>query len=198
MGTSNLSPGHITYFKSPASLRAWFRAHASEAGELWVGYYKKNSGERSITWPESVQEALCVGWIDGIRKSVDDRRYTIRFTPRRVGSSWSAVNIRFARALIREKRMQPAGQRAFTVRRVEKSGVSSDEQTEEKFEEAYGRIFRKNAKAWKAFQARPAWYRRTAGRWVMSARKEETRHRRLEQLIVDSQAGRTIAPLTRK
>src|SRR5262249_20349713 len=110
------APTNITHFPTPADLRKWFRAHHASADELWIGYYKRGTGRPSVTWQESVDEALCVGWIDGIRKSVDADRYTIRFTPRRKGSVWSAVNIRRVAALTKEKRMRPAGLEAFAAR----------------------------------------------------------------------------------
>src|SRR6266496_717374 len=113
------------YFRTPTDLRKWFEQHHGVARELWAGYYKINSRKPSIAWPESVDEALCYGWIDGIRKSVDDSRYTIRFTPRKPGSIWSAVNIERARALTKQGRMQPAGLTAFHARKENRSGIYS-------------------------------------------------------------------------
>jgi uncharacterized protein YdeI (YjbR/CyaY-like superfamily) len=117
-----------TCFRTPAAFRAWLRQHHARSGELWVGYYKKDSGTPSLTWPESVDEALCVGWIDGIRKRIDDVRYMIRFTPRRRGSVWSSVNIARVHALIEQGRMQPAGLEAFDARTENRSGIYSYEQ----------------------------------------------------------------------
>src|SRR5437660_12051608 len=125
----------VTYFSTPADLRRWFRANHAKAAELWVGFYKKDSGKPSITWPESVDEALCVGWIDGIRKTLGPDRYTIRFTPRRKGSIWSAVNIARVKQLADEKRMRPMGVRAFAARRENRSGIYSYEQRRDQLEE---------------------------------------------------------------
>lgn len=150
-----------------------------------------------MTWPESVREALRFGWIDGIRKSIDAERYRIRFTPRRRGSNWSRINIRFAEELIALGRMEPAGLAAFEARTVARSGVYTYEQAGEDAEEQVARQIRRNRAAWADFQARPPGYRRTSARWVMGAKREETRQRRLAALIADCARGRTIAPLTR-
>lgn len=188
-----------TFFATPAELRAWLEAHHASERELLVGFYKKGSGKPSITWPESVDEALCFGWIDGVRRSLGDDAYTIRFTPRNRRSFWSVVNIRRAGELIAEGRMRPAGLAAFEARTGERSGVYSFEQKDEPaFSEAQAREFQADAKAWDFFQAQPPWYRRTATWWVVSARKEETRARRLATLIADSAAGRPIRGLDRR
>jgi uncharacterized protein YdeI (YjbR/CyaY-like superfamily) len=186
-----------TFFETPAEFRQWLQANHSDAAELWVGYYKKGSGRLSITWPESVDEALCFGWIDGIRKSIDEISYTIRFTPRRSGSIWSAVNIRRAGELIDQGRMAPEGLKAFEARQENRSGVYSYEQRQDQLPEVYAEKLRQNEAAWEFFQKQPAWYRKAAGWWVVSAKKEETRLRRLDQLIEDSAAGRTVPPLRR-
>src|SRR6516225_5166200 len=172
----------VVFFRSPAELRKWFAKHHATARELWVGYYKKGSGKPSITWPESVDEALCVGWIDGIRKSVDGDSYTIRFTPRRPGSIWSAVNIRRAQALAEQGRMQPVGLAAFQARRDDGSAIYSYERRREELEEPYASLLRKSKAAWAFFQSQPPWYKRAVHGWVMSAKKEETRLKRLAQL----------------
>src|SRR5262245_56416306 len=130
------------FFRSPSQLRDWFAANHGSARELWIGYYKKGTGQPSVTWPESVDEALCVGWIDGIRKSLDVRRYIIRFTPRRSGSIWSAINIRRVRALTREKRMLPAGRKAFAARRELRSGIYSYEQRPATLPAPYRRLMK--------------------------------------------------------
>jgi uncharacterized protein YdeI (YjbR/CyaY-like superfamily) len=187
-----------TFFDSPAAFRAWLDEHHATAKELWVGFYKKSSGRPSITWPESVDEALCFGWIDGIRKSIDDISYIIRFTPRKPRSNWSAVNIARVAELTRLGRMRPAGQKAFEQRTEEKSGVYSYEQRHAaQLDEAYEQQFRANPAAWDFFQAQPAGYRRTAIWWVVSAKKEATRLKRLATLIEDSAQGRSIAELAR-
>jgi uncharacterized protein YdeI (YjbR/CyaY-like superfamily) len=187
----------IKFFKSPADFRAWLEQHHATMQELWVGYYKKDSGRPSMTWPESVDEALCFGWIDGIRKSVDEISYTIRFTPRRPRSTWSAVNINRVQELTRQGRMRLAGEKAFEARTENRSGIYAYEQRKPELDEPYSKRLRQNKEAWKFFQAQPASYRKTAGWWVLSAKKEETRLRRLEKLIEDSAQGHTIPQFTR-
>lgn len=188
----------IKFFRSPADLRRWFDKYHAKAKELWVGYYKKGSGKPSITWPESVDEALCVGWIDGIRKSIDNDSYRIRFTPRRPGSTWSAVNIRRVQALTEQARMKPAGLEAFQARREYRSGIYSYEQRPHEFDEPYLSIFKKNKAAWEFFQKQPPSHRRTCVWWVISAKKEETRLKRLESLIKDSAQRRPRGELSPK
>jgi uncharacterized protein YdeI (YjbR/CyaY-like superfamily) len=182
----------IVYFPSPAALGKWFEDHHLEAEELWVGYFKKGTGRPSVTWPESVDEALCVGWIDGIRKRVDEDRYTIRFTPRKRGSVWSAVNIRRARALIDAGRVRPTGLEAFEARRENRSGIYSYEQRRAQLEEPYASLLKKHKTAWDFFQAQPPSYRKAASWWVVSARKEETRRKRLKKLTEYSARRRRI------
>ena len=187
-----------TFFATPAEWRAWLEQHHATTPELLVGFHKKGSGKPSITWPESVDEALCFGWIDGVRKSIDDTSYTIRFTPRKRGSTWSAVNIKRVAELTEMGRMQPAGLRAFGERTEEKSAIYAYEQKDAaKLDEASEQRFRANTKAWEFFQSQPAWYRRGAIWWVISSKREETRLKRLATLIEDSEHGRTIASLTR-
>jgi uncharacterized protein YdeI (YjbR/CyaY-like superfamily) len=188
-----------TTFERPQAFRAWLEQHHDSEPELWVGYYKRGSGKPSMTWPESVDEALCYGWIDGIRKSIDAEAYMIRFTPRRARSIWSAVNIARVAVLTDEGRMRPAGLEAFEARREDRSGIYSYEQRDRaKLEQAYEKRFRAKKKAWAAFETMPKSYRKAAIRWVMTAKKEETRERRLAALIEDSAAGRTVPPLTRR
>jgi uncharacterized protein YdeI (YjbR/CyaY-like superfamily) len=180
------------YFSAPSDLQKWFDRHHLTAREVWVGYFKKGSGVPSVTWPQSVDEALCVGWIDGIRKSVDGKRYVIRFTPRKPGSIWSAINIRRARALGRAKRMRPAGRKAFASRRENRSGIYSYEQRPVSLIEPYLGSFKESKKAWAFFEAQPPGYQRVITWWVISAKKEETRLKRLNQLIKKSAAGLRI------
>jgi uncharacterized protein YdeI (YjbR/CyaY-like superfamily) len=180
------------FFAAPADLRKWLQRHHATAKELWVGFHRKHVGKPSITWPESVDEALCVGWIDGIRKRIDEESYAIRFTPRRRRSIWSAVNIRRAVTLTNEKRMQPAGLAAFKARIENRSGIYSYEQRSEQLPEPFAETLRQNPAAWKFFQAQPPWYRKTIGWWVVSAKREETRSRRLEKLIAESAGGRRL------
>lgn len=187
-----------TFFATPADFRQWLQAHHQTERELLVGFYKKGSGRPSITWPESVAEALCFGWIDGVRKSIDDESYTIRFTPRKRGSIWSAVNMRLVEELIRDGRMQPAGLTAWQARDPAKSAVYSFEQKEaaQLTPEMEAR-FRENAQAWKFWEAQPPGYRKTATHYVMTAKREETRAKRLQTLIDDSSAGQRIGVLRR-
>ena len=183
---------------TPETWGRWLTAHQAATPELLVGFYKRGSGRPSITWPESVDEALCYGWIDGVRRRVDDLRYTIRFTPRRRGSIWSAVNVKRAAELTALGRMRPAGMRAFEHRVGAKTEIYSYEQRmAPKLTPAYEKQFRANAAAWTFFQSHPPWYQRTATWWVVSAKREETRLKRLATLITDCGAGRTIAQLRR-
>ena len=182
----------ITFFPRPADFRRWLAKNGATTKELLVGFYKKDSGEASITWPESVDEALCFGWIDGIRKRVDEVSYTIRFTPRKAISIWSAVNIRRVEVLTREERMKPAGMKAFEVRRENKSGIYAYEQRRAQLEEPYASLLRKNEAAWRFFEAQPPGYRKVTGWWVVSAKREETRLKRLERLIAESARGHRL------
>ncbi len=182
----------IVFFPKPPDLRRWFRRNHATERELWVGFQKKNSGKPSITWAESVDEALCVGWIDGIRKRIDEESYMIRFTPRRSGSIWSAINIKRVEVLTNEKRMQPAGLAVFAMRRENRSGIYSYERRSEQLPEPYAGLLRRNQKAWKFFQAQPPSYRKTIGWWVASAKKEETRLKRLQKLVAESARGHRL------
>ena len=185
------------FFTTAAAFAAWLEQHHVSAQELWVGYYKKGSGQPSITWTESVDVALCFGWIDGLRKTINDQRYRIRFTPRKPDSTWSAVNVARVAVLTAEGRMRPAGLRAFDARRPERTAIYSYEQRHAAtFDEPFEAQFRVDESAWAFFTARPPSYRQAAIRWVMSAKKAETRQKRLETLIADSAAGRTIKALT--
>jgi len=187
-----------TFFARPALFRAWLERHHADKNELWVGFRKKGSGKPSITWPEAVDEALCFGWIDGVRKRLDDESYVIRFTPRKPRSHWSLVNVGRVGELTAEGRMRPAGMRAFEERSEMRTGLASYEQKDEPtFEPSQEKRFRADAQAWRWFGAQPAWYRKAATHWVVSAKREETRLRRLETLIADSKHGRTVGPLMR-
>ncbi len=187
-----------TFFATPSEFRKWLEKHHDKAQELWVGFRKRSSGKPSITWPEAVDQALCFGWIDGIRKSIDDTSYAIRFTPRKPNSTWSAVNIRRVKLLTKLGLIQPAGINAFAERKQDKSGIYSYEQRKTaKLRESYEKQFRADKTAWDFFQSQPPWYRRTAIWWVISAKKEETRLKRVATLINDSRHGRTIPPVTR-
>ena len=186
-----------TFFSSPDLFRAWLAEHHATAPELVVGFYKVGSGLPSITWPQSVDEALCYGWIDGRRQRIDDQSYLIRFTPRRPNSIWSTVNIERVAVLTAEGRMQPAGLAAFEKRKAESSEIYAYEQQAVALDPAYEQRFKANEAAWTFFEAQAAWYRKTATWWVMSAKREETRLKRLATLIEDSAHGRRIRPLDR-
>ncbi len=190
-------PGPL-YFATAAGFRAWLEQHHAGARELWVGFRKKGSGRPSLTWPESVDEALCFGWIDGLRRSVDAESYEIRFSPRKPGSNWSAVNVARMAALQAAGRVWPAGQAAFEARAPAKTGVYSYENRKAaRLEGDLLRRFRAQAPAWRFFQAQPAGYRGTATWWVVSARQAQTRLRRLDRLIAASARGERIAELRR-
>jgi uncharacterized protein YdeI (YjbR/CyaY-like superfamily) len=186
-----------TFFATPQEFRAWLEDNHETATELLVGYQKKGSGKPSITWPESVEEALCFGWIDGVRRSLDHESYTIRFSPRKPNSTWSRVNLEKVEELRRRGRMRPAGLRVHEGRREARAGVYSYEQREAaELPAEYEERLRANLAAWDFWTARPPSYRRAAVWWVVSAKKEETRERRFARLIEDSASGRTVPPLT--
>jgi uncharacterized protein YdeI (YjbR/CyaY-like superfamily) len=186
-----------TFFATPAEFRAWLEQHHDSQTELLVGYYKKASGRPSITWPESVDQALCFGWIDGVRRSLGDEAYTIRFTPRKPRSIWSAVNIKRAGELIEAGLMHPAGLAAFERRDEERSAIYSYEQRQRaKLDPSQEARLRANPAAWEWFQSRTPSWQRGAIYWVTSAKKPETRERRLSLLIEDAAAGRMPKALT--
>lgn len=187
------------FFTSAGEFRRWLRTHHATATELWVGYHKKGTGQPSLTWAESVDQALCFGWIDGIRKSVDQTRYMIRFTPRRPGSTWSRINVARVAELTRAGKMAAAGRRAFEARDPQKVEQYSFEQRDApKLDAEAAARFRAHRKAWAFFTAQPPGYRRLALWWVVSAKQAATRARRLDRLIADSAAGQRIGPLRRK
>jgi len=186
------------FFSTPAEFRAWLQKHHAQSMELWVGFYKRNSGKPSITWPEAVDQALCFGWIDGVRRSLDASSYVIRFTPRKPTSTWSAVNIGRAQELVAQALMAPAGVKALEKRSDDKSAIYSYEQRKSaQLEDAQEQKFRAKRRAWEFFQSRPAGSRRTATYWVISAKKEETRDKRLQTLIEYSGQQKLVPPLAR-
>ena len=175
-----------TFFPEAADFRAWLEDHQSSAEQLWVGYFKKATGKPSVTWEDTVEEALCFGWIDGIRKSLDDERYIIRFTPRKPQSVWSQRNIDLVERLSAEGRMRPEGLAAFAHKDVHPdSGYRAADFLADLTEEMVAR-FQAAPGAWEFYQDQPAGYRRQTARWVMSAKREETRQRRLSTLMDDS------------
>ena len=182
----------VKHFKNREAFRAWLAKNHARERELWVGYYKKDSGRASITWPESVDEGLCYGWIDGLRKSVDEISYTIRFTPRRPGSIWSAINTRRANELIKSGDMQAAGLAAFKLRKAFRSGIYTYEQRSAELDDKYAKLIRRNGAAWKFYQAQPPGYRKLANWWVVSAKLEATRLARLEKLITHCANGERL------
>lgn len=185
-----------TFFATPEAFRRWLEKHHESARELLVGFYKVGSGKPSITWPQSVDEALCFGWIDGVRRRIDDESYSIRFTPRRPTSIWSAINLKRMDELIAEGRVHPAGLAAFERRSEEKSRIYSYErQQPAAFDAAMEKELRRNKAAWKYLQEEAPWYRRVTTHWVTSAKREETRKKRLAELIAASAAGRRIKQL---
>src|SRR5260370_19466443 len=177
------------FFKPPSDFRKWLAANHAKSKEPWVGFYKKSSGKPSLTWRESVDEALCFGWIDGIRKTIDDESYMIRFTPRKPNSVWSAVNIRNVERLLKEKMMQPAGLKAYEARREYRSGIYSYEQRRPELVEPYLGKLKRHKAAWKLFQAQPPGYRKVINWWIASAKQEKTKLKRLDKLIGASSAG---------
>ena len=184
------------FFATAAEFRRWLERHHDSASELLVGFYKVGSGKPSMTWPESVDQALCFGWIDGVRRRIDDESYTIRFTPRKPRSIWSAINIRRAGELKELGLMQPSGLRAFERRSPERSAISSYEKAPAQLSAAAEAAFRKRKAAWTFFNEQPPSYRRVAIHWVTTAKKEETRARRLAKLIEASASGRRLEQFT--
>jgi uncharacterized protein YdeI (YjbR/CyaY-like superfamily) len=183
------------FFSSPDEFREWLGANHDSADELWVGFHKRATGKPSLTWPQSVDQALCFGWIDGLRKSLGPEAYMIRFTRRRPNSYWSHVNVTRVEELRAQGLMQPAGLQAFEARSKLRSGAYSFENRDVQFDAALEAAFRANSKAWAWFESQSPSYRRTYTFWIMDAKREETRRRRLETLMRESEAGRTIDPM---
>lgn len=184
------------YFATPAAFRSWLEEHHASSSELEVGFSKRGSGKASITWPEAVDQALCFGWIDGVRHHVDGERYTIRFTPRGPRSKWSAINIARAKELTRAGAMHPNGTRAFEQRDEKAAGYSYEQRRTAQFDAPAERAFRANRRAWAFFEAQAPSYRRVATWWVVSAKKDDTRRGRLAALIEESAHERRIGPLS--
>lgn len=178
------------FFSSPLEFRKWLEENHKNETELLVGFYKVGSNKPSMTWSQSVDQALCFGWIDGVRKSIDQSRYQIRFTPRKPTSIWSAINIQKIKELTKQGLMKPAGLASFKNRKEHKSKIYSHENEEAKLSSDFERQFKANKIAWKYFQALAPTYRKPSKNWVMSAKQEVTREKRLRQLIEDSEAGK--------
>ena len=184
-------------FRTPKELRAWYEANHDGRSELLVGFWKKATGKESVTYQEALDEALCYGWIDGVRHSLGEEAYTIRFTPRKARSIWSQVNIRRIAELEAAGRMHPSGHRTFEARDPKRQKQYSFENRDKGLSQAFEAELRANAKAWAFFEKQPRSYRHTAGFWVMSAKQEATQRRRLRTLIADSAQGMRVKPLTR-
>jgi uncharacterized protein YdeI (YjbR/CyaY-like superfamily) len=187
----------VKIFNTPAEFREWLEENHDCASEIWLGFYNKRTSKRSITYREALDEALCFGWIDGVRKSIDETTFKQRFTPRRPKSYWSAVNIRRADELARLGRMSASGAKALE-QRISSSGKYSFESRPKNLPLAYQRQFKANPAAWEFFRAQAPWYQRTSTFWVVSAKQEKTRQRRLATLMGDSEKGRRLSILTPK
>ena len=185
------------FFTSPAQFRRWLEKNHATTEELVVGFHKKSSGKNSITYPEALDEALCFGWIDGVRRNFDETSYTIRFTPRRPRSIWSLVNVRHVERLHKERRMHAAGVAAFAQRDPQRTGIYSFENRPRELAEEYEKELRKNKAAWEFFQAQPAGWKRTVSFWIMSAKKKETRLKRLQRLLESSAKGERVGDESR-
>jgi uncharacterized protein YdeI (YjbR/CyaY-like superfamily) len=188
-------PPKPTFFPTPADFRAWLEAHHDKCRELFVGFHKKDSGKSSITWPESVQVALCFGWIDGVRKSLGETSYMIRFTPRKPISNWSKINISLVRKLTKQGLMHTAGLKAFAARNEQKSIYSYEQRKNARFTREQEKQFRASKGAWDFFCSQAPWYQRVTTFWVISAKRDETKLKRLSELIKHSQNRRTLPRL---
>jgi uncharacterized protein YdeI (YjbR/CyaY-like superfamily) len=188
----------IVHFSSQEEFRKWLAKNHAVASELFVGFYKKSCQKKGATYSEARDEALCFGWIDGVRRSVDSESYVIRFTPRKPKSIWSLVNVRRAELLQKAGKMAEPGRKAFAAREAHRTGIYSFEQKRPGLSPKYKRLFRANARAWEFFAKQAPWYQRTAGYWVRSAKQETTRLRRLAKLMEDSANGRRLDQVTPK
>jgi uncharacterized protein YdeI (YjbR/CyaY-like superfamily) len=191
----SMEPHDVVFFASSDELRDWFDANHATADELWLGYYKKGSGRPSVGWSQVVDEALCVGWIDGVRRRIDDDVSVQRLTPRRKGSTWSAINVAKVAALTEQGRMRPAGLAAFEARTEAKTAIYSYEQPPSTLSDDELARFQADSVAWADWERRPPSYRRAATHWITSAKQASTRERRLATLIEDSRAGRPLKHL---
>jgi uncharacterized protein YdeI (YjbR/CyaY-like superfamily) len=188
---------NLVFFNTAAAFRSWLQTNHSQSSELWLGLHKKQSGRPSVTYSDALDEALCFGWIDGVRQSINSGSYRIRFTPRKAKSQWSAVNIRRVAQLIAAGRMMAAGLKAFEPAKDQHRTYSYEQRNAAKFTAADNRRFRSVRNAWDFFQSQPPWYRRTSTFWVISAKRPETRERRLDSLIEHCRNQRTLPALTR-
>lgn len=196
MQVTNTMP-ETRFFASQQKFRQWLEKHYDTATELWVGFYKVSSKNKGMTYHEAVEEALCFGWIDGIRKSLDAESYTNRFTPRKPRSNWSNINVKHIERLTKEGRMHPAGLKAYEARDDKRTGIYSFENEPKKLPPVYEKKFKANKAAWKFYESQPAGYKRITVHWVTRAKQEATREKRLAELIRDSQNGERIKLLRR-
>jgi uncharacterized protein YdeI (YjbR/CyaY-like superfamily) len=187
--------GRPVHFETAEAFRAWLAKNHANTEELWIGFYKKSTKKRGTTYAEALDEALSYGWIDGVRYSVNEMSYKIRFTPRKPKSIWSLVNVRHAERLKKAGKMAEPGLKVYEAREQRRTGIYAFEQKRAGLSEKYKKIVRANPAAWKFFSSQAPWYQRTAGFWVSSAKQEVTRQRRLEELMADSEKGRRINQL---
>jgi uncharacterized protein YdeI (YjbR/CyaY-like superfamily) len=186
------SKGSVTFFKTQDDFREWLESNHEKETELIVGFYKVDSGKPSMSWSQSVDQALCFGWIDGVRNSIDKESYCIRFTPRRSNSNWSAINIEKIEELTKAGLMKPAGQKAFSLRKENKSGIYSYENDAIFIDSNFEMQFRENKKAWDFFMKQAPSYKKAIMRWIMSAMQEKTRQSRLEKTIKESEQQKRV------
>lgn len=186
-----------TFFATPAEFRHWLEQHHETEKELYVGFYKVGSGKPSITWPQSVDEALSFGWIDGIRKSIDETSYMIRFTPRKTKSIWSAVNLKRIGELIEQNLVKPAGLKVFQERDPKKAGLYSHERENQPLDPAFEAQLKANEKAWQFFHKQAPSYQKAVRNWIMSAKQVETRLKRLANLIDESENSQKVGAFRR-
>lgn len=181
-----------TFFSTPQEFRKWLEENHQSGKELLVGFYKVGTRKPSMTWPESVDQALCFGWIDGVRRSIDEESYSIRFTPRKPTSIWSAVNIKKMEELTKAGLMTEAGQKAFRLRKEEKSGIYSHENETASLSPEFEKQFKANKKAWEFFNSQAPSYKKVMLHWIMIAKQEKTRLSRLEKTIKESELGKRV------
>ena len=186
------------FFSSPEKFREWLERNHDSTSELLLGFYKKSSGKKSLTYAEALDEALCYGWIDGVRKNLDETSYTIRFTPRKARSIWSLVNVRHVERLTKEGRMRPAGIEAYERRDPKRTGIYAFENRPREFSPEFEKAFRKNKTAWSFFEKQPPGYKRVIVFWVMEAKKAETRLKRFNQLVDLCEQGLRLGLLQSK
>ena len=189
---------HVEHFKSPGDFRTWLAKNHAAARELFVGFHKTASGKKAATYAQALDEALCFGWIDGVRRSIDADSYMIRFTPRKPKSIWSLVNVRHVERLQKAGKMAEPGLKAFALREKRRTGIYSFEQKRPGLSAKFKKLFRVNRPAWEFFSSQAPWYQRTAGHWVVRAKQEETRLRRLAKLVEVSAHGQRLDQLTPK